>query len=738
MKLRAVATPGLRLLGRFTAAVKAGPFAAGLGLTAVVADVEVPVYGEIVQLTKFPLELCLGADLRVIPLSMEIDIFLEIRVCLWKCFTKTLFRKTIFSWSMQPFVIELFRFCPSKPKAVQFKKARITPPDPPMFDPDAAMPGGNNNCRVVGDYAQCNVAKKVPEDLSVSPAFVVAPDGCDKDVSCSASSALPADTCCDRQMRFACRKKRAPGSTFCAEAAGAGRRRRDLVDPADAEVWDNAVEEAGAAGPEGQEPIGLHGTTQNRYMDVLRKTGHPVEEFHVQGPQFPDTRYQRESEEGFSRRERRDVEGLTALPQPYTCQQPQVSTSVWFQAPADAYLCGDAMCKDLDNQQAAPEQDTPVGWEAKPPDTEGGPAQQIASSFPPCLVEQLAKHAPSAGTIQVRASCRCPCALLAARLLVVFFLPLAVLCQWVGYIRDARRLTFSHRHTVSQVDVSPGDMDDISLQIGSYKGGSNILGQTKSGPSSVLRLVLPKFVEKGALKLYVTVTAKDDVGNGGTTHCVLDNFDVTVPEVVVTQEADLQSHRETLRGTYTVRDDSMLAKLQYAVGLSPGESDEVMTWKDLPTAAEEETGGDDGPLQHFRTPINMRLLYFGELRPISESEGVSEEGCALECLLRDGGLGCKSFDYSRHEKRCFLHNTAENTEINRLTAYSDYRHFYREDKTAAHEWTGSLLLEDLVLTHDRVYYINVRARNVLGFEGVGSSPGTRIDASAPEVRSGVH
>ena len=87
-----------------------GPIAVGIKLTARILETAVPVFATTV-FAKFPLQICFGGDLLSTPLSMALSVFIQIRICIWKCFVKTLFDMILWTFALPPIHKELFRTC---------------------------------------------------------------------------------------------------------------------------------------------------------------------------------------------------------------------------------------------------------------------------------------------------------------------------------------------------------------------------------------------------------------------------------------------------------------------------------------------------------------------------------------------------------------------------------------------------------------------------------------------------
>lgn len=112
------------------------------------------------------------------------------------------------------------------------------------------------------------------------------------------------------------------------------------------------------------------------------------------------------------------------------------------------------------------------------------------------------------------------------------------------------------------------------------------------------------------------------------------------------------------------------------------------------------------------------------------------EDCATHCADLDS---CRSFDFSRLEATCILHSNIEGPEtidadyenvfytppLQPSVSYNHYERLGVGNSTEV-DFTG------LSFEHNRVYYINMRLRNSLGYESVVSSSGFVVDLVPPE------
>ena len=108
--------------------------------------------------------------------------------------------------------------------------------------------------------------------------------------------------------------------------------------------------------------------------------------------------------------------------------------------------------------------------------------------------------------------------------------------------------------------------------------------------------------------------------------------------------------------------------------------------------------------------------------------------CGRSCLsLPD----CRSFDYSSSDLVCILHSNIEgpsNSSAFENVFYTpslrSARGYWHYERLGAGNATV-LLLSNLPLQHGGMYYVNMRLRNLLGYESVVSSPGFLVDLTPP-------
>lgn len=122
---------------------------------------------------------------------------------------------------------------------------------------------------------------------------------------------------------------------------------------------------------------------------------------------------------------------------------------------------------------------------------------------------------------------------------------------------------------------------------------------------------------------------------------------------------------------------------------------------------------------------------------LQTAPGTSElDTCANLCNSLDS---CRSFDYSRLETTCILHSNIEGPYVDPAASYENNFNTpsLRPSQTYTHyEKLGignstTVEFSGLTFTHNRVYYINMRLRNKLGYTNTVSSTGFLVDFSPP-------
>ena len=54
-------------------------------------------------------------DLEIIPLRVEFRVFAKIHICIWKCWTKTLFDKLLWAFQLKTIKINIFNYKDAEP-----------------------------------------------------------------------------------------------------------------------------------------------------------------------------------------------------------------------------------------------------------------------------------------------------------------------------------------------------------------------------------------------------------------------------------------------------------------------------------------------------------------------------------------------------------------------------------------------------------------------------------------------
>lgn len=149
-------------------ALSLGPLQAGIRIVARILETGLPTFFTAV-FREWPLKICTGSDLEMTPLSARLEVFLRIRICIWKCFTKTLIRATLWKWSMRATSRQLWRTCKDEPDPTRprFPRAAIAPANHWSYKPMGDLMPDTQNCRVFDWDASCTEGEgKVdwPED----------------------------------------------------------------------------------------------------------------------------------------------------------------------------------------------------------------------------------------------------------------------------------------------------------------------------------------------------------------------------------------------------------------------------------------------------------------------------------------------------------------------------------------------------------------------------------------------
>ena len=265
------------------------------------------------------------------------------------------------------------------------------------------------------------------------------------------------------------------------------------------------------------------------------------------------------------------------------------------------------------------------------------------------------------------------------------------------------------------------EVSEIKLfyAIGTNRGGTNVVGWTEMGGSSLLVPVkLP-----GGIPLYWTVKARNSQGQEAVTQCSLNTFDSTLPDGRVEHAYKFSSHPSKLVASVIAFEDSPLVDTHYkAVGYSPGQfGSQFIYWEPLTLDHTFERHGVTGPLKHFTIPREGKLVAW-----ILQTQNTrTPEECAQKCL--NYGSNCVSFDYEEHSETCDFHDVVQgaNAYLRISGTYSNYERLGSGYNTPI-EYNG------LDLQHGSTYFVNTRVRNVLGYDAYLLGKGTMVDFTTPD------
>jgi hypothetical protein len=137
-----------------------GPFEGGLKMIVTVLETAIPTFAT-TTFTEWPLDICTGSDLKTTPLSATLEVYIAIKICLWKCFRMTIVSIVVWSWSTGQQTKELWRNCkdqpdPSKP---DFGQPQYLPSNSKIYTPLSQLVSESTpvkNCRVFDWEKKCN------------------------------------------------------------------------------------------------------------------------------------------------------------------------------------------------------------------------------------------------------------------------------------------------------------------------------------------------------------------------------------------------------------------------------------------------------------------------------------------------------------------------------------------------------------------------------------------------------
>lgn len=104
---------------------------------------------------------------------------------------------------------------------------------------------------------------------------------------------------------------------------------------------------------------------------------------------------------------------------------------------------------------------------------------------------------------------------------------------------------------------------------------------------------------------------------------------------------------------------------------------------------------------------------------------LSASDCAVKCLALVDPK-CLSFDHNKGEKLCLLHDTV--LKVGSTFTVSDgTRHYTRLGAGS----TTEMVWSDLNFEHNRLYYVNIKVTNKLGYASTISSQPLLVDFTPP-------
>lgn len=280
----------------------------------------------------------------------------------------------------------------------------------------------------------------------------------------------------------------------------------------------------------------------------------------------------------------------------------------------------------------------------------------------------------------------------------------------------------NHKDPAYELQVAADD-DKSNLKlfyaIGTQQGGTNVLDFTEMGGFSVF--VATNDLPNG-IPLYWTVKAVNSQGSDARVYCMLHTYDNTLPDGRVDPSYKYSSHPNVLLGTITVFDDSLLKHTHMqAVGISSGMyGSEIISWKNLTLGITSHRAGVFNALKHFSIPKDGRLTN----KPFAIHLTHTPEECATKCVTV--GTKCVSFDYAYFTESCELQHVIEGPNA-KLRISGSYKNYER----LGLQYNSFERYEDIPLEHGKVYFINARIGNILGYVGYLHSVGTMVDFTPP-------
>ncbi|VDI73733.1 Hypothetical predicted protein, partial [Mytilus galloprovincialis] len=268
---------------------------------------------------------------------------------------------------------------------------------------------------------------------------------------------------------------------------------------------------------------------------------------------------------------------------------------------------------------------------------------------------------------------------------------------------------------------------NLYLDVGTVPGGSDVLNKKElGGPSTILSEVL----SASGVPLYFTVTAENDSGQKSKASCYLSTYDNTLPGGRFDEDYKTTSNPSVISASISVYEDSDLVETE--VGLGYGKDiwgDQVVAWHDVTL--------DHGVINHVSQesdPLNREVLKMftssrrGKLvapKAGRDSEQNSPGDCARACADLPP-TKCMSFNYDFGNGMCELVEAIEGYHFKRSKAGL----FYHYERLGVAK-TKQFNFNQLQLEHNKVYFVNFRIVNSLGYLSIINTQGVLLDITTP-------
>ena len=259
----------------------------------------------------------------------------------------------------------------------------------------------------------------------------------------------------------------------------------------------------------------------------------------------------------------------------------------------------------------------------------------------------------------------------------------------------------------------------LSYAVGTNRGGTDVIGWTEMGGSSLL---VPTNLP-GGVPIYWTVKAKNSQGLESTTQCSLNTYDGTLPDGRVEHAYKFSSHPSKLIASVVVFDDSPLVDTHYkAIGYSAGQfGSQFVDWQPISLDHSVDRIGVSGYLRKFTVPREGKLVAF----VLKTQKTSTPEDCARLCISY--GTNCVSFDYETHSETCDFHDVVQGSN-----AYLRLSGTYKSYERLGTGYHSPIEYTNLPLKHGTIYFVNTKVTNVLGYDEYLFGEGTMVDFTPPE------